>query len=110
MTTDDIIAYCARKRYSLGYARYWAYHVACEVPGCGVSSDAPHHLRTRGAGGKDTPDNLLSLCTVHHRQAHDAGVRTFAARYPALKGKIDKALEAEKKVEKKVLTTGKSVV
>ena len=96
MTTDDIIAYCARKRYSLAYTKYWCEHQRCEV--CQAVSDAPHHLRTRGAGGKDTPDNLLALCTAHHRQAHDAGVRTFAARYPALKGKIDKALGAEKKV------------
>ena len=98
MTTDDIIAYCARKRYSLAYTRYWASHVTCEVTGCAEASEAPHHLRTRGAGGRDDAGNLLALCVIHHRQAHDAGVRTFAARYPALKGKIYKALEAEKKV------------
>ena len=98
MTQDDILTYCARKRYSLAYVRYWCSRLQCVIPGCLETPDAPHHIRTRGAGGKDTPDNLIALCTVHHRQAHDAGVRTFAARYPALKGKIDKALEAEKKV------------
>lgn len=104
MTTDDIIAYCARKRYSLAYTRYWCANMQCEVPGCVETSEAPHHLRTRGAGGKDTPGNLLALCVVHHQQAHDAGVRTFAARYPALKGKIDKAL-AEPKLTRKGVDT-----
>ena len=96
MTTDDIIAYCARKRYSLGYARYWTEHWFCEA--CGAGAGAPHHIRTRGAGGRDTQDNLLSLCATHHKQIHDEGVKTFGARYPKLKGKIDKALAAEKKV------------
>lgn len=91
MTTDDIIAYCGRKRYSLAYARYWNDHQICEVPPCDRLAAAPHHIRTRGAGGKDDAGNLLALCALHHRQVHDAGADTFAARYPALAGKIRKA-------------------
>lgn len=92
MTTDDIIAYCGRKRYSLAYARYWAAHPVCEVPSCGSPSAAPNHVCTRGARGvKDDAGNLLALCMVHHRQIHDEGAETFAARYPSLAGKIRKA-------------------
>ena len=89
MTTDDIIAYCARKHYSLGYAHYWVSHSACEV--CGAEAAAPHHIRTRGAGGRDEAGNLLALCTLHHRWIHDAGVETFAARYPKVAKKINSA-------------------
>jgi len=91
VTTDDIIAYCGRKRYSLAYARYWAAHVRCEACYENTPSEPPHHIRTRGAGGKDEAGNLLALCALHHRQVHDAGADTFAARYPALAGKIRKA-------------------
>jgi hypothetical protein len=100
MTTDDIIAYCGRKRYSLAYTRYWCDAMYCEVPGCGSLAEAPHHLRTRGAGGKDDAGNLLALCAMHHRQVHDAGAETFAARYPKLGGKIRAAREAKKSVDK----------
>ncbi len=100
MTTDDIIAYCGRKRYSLAYTRYWTDAMYCEVPGCGSLAEAPHHIRTRGAGGKDDAGNLLALCVAHHRAIHTEGAETFAARYPALAGKIRKAREAKKSVDK----------
>jgi hypothetical protein len=91
MTTDDIITYCARKRYSLAYTRYWTSHVRCEACYENTPSEPPHHIRTRGAGGRDDAGNLLALCVAHHRQVHDAGADTFAARYPSLAGKIRKA-------------------
>jgi len=30
----------------------------------------PHHIRSRGAGGPDTDDNLISLCPKCHDKAH----------------------------------------
>jgi 5-methylcytosine-specific restriction endonuclease McrA len=30
-----------------------------------------HHVRSRGAGGKDTIDNLALLCAEHHSAVHD---------------------------------------
>jgi len=29
----------------------------------------PHHIKTRGAGGGDTLDNLVILCRLHHEEA-----------------------------------------
>lgn len=40
-----------------------------------------HHLRTKGAGGGDEPENLMALCLMHHREAHDKGAKTFANKY-----------------------------
>jgi hypothetical protein len=38
------------------------------------------HVKTRGAGGKDR-GNCVPLCTAHHRQQHDVGIKTFAEWY-----------------------------
>lgn len=53
----------------------------CEVCGLAPKSD-PHHLISRGAGGDDTPENLISLCRSHHIQAHTLGRDRFLAKYP----------------------------
>jgi hypothetical protein len=39
-----------------------------------------HHVKTRGAGGKDR-GNGVGLCTTGHRSFHDLGRATFDARY-----------------------------
>jgi hypothetical protein len=39
-----------------------------------------HHVKTRGAGGKDR-GNGVGLCTTGHRTFHDLGRATFDARY-----------------------------
>jgi 5-methylcytosine-specific restriction endonuclease McrA len=43
----------------------------CVVPGCKnrVYVDL-HHLLPRAAGGRHTMDNIVSLCTTHHRMQH----------------------------------------
>jgi len=46
---------------------------------CGANSD-PHHVRTRGAGGKDNA-NLVPLCREHHQELHTIGVLTFEDKY-----------------------------
>ena len=30
-----------------------------------------HHIKSKGAGGDDTEDNLIELCGVCHRKVHD---------------------------------------
>ena len=30
-----------------------------------------HHLRTRGSGGDDVPENMITLCRKHHTMAGD---------------------------------------
>lgn len=45
----------------------------CEY--CGKYGDTHHHhIRSRGAGGGDTPENLITLCFVCHTKAHDGNI------------------------------------
>lgn len=37
---------------------------------CGKRPSDPHHVTTRGAGGDDTPENLMPLCHQHHVEWH----------------------------------------
>jgi HNH endonuclease len=40
------------------------------------------HIRSRGAGGPDTPWNLLPLCRRHHTEQHARGFVWMSKRYP----------------------------
>ena len=70
----------------------------CHRYGC-----EPHHVKTRGSGGKDwNPDgsgNLVPLCPGHHREIHTIGRLTFAEKYkldlPAKAKKYGEWLETE---------------
>jgi len=42
----------------------------CELCGSNYGLQV-HHIKSRGAGGDDAPDNLVCLCYVCHRKAHD---------------------------------------
>ena len=43
----------------------------CSVPGCRHSQYLDlHHVRPRAEGGDHEPENLVTLCGVHHRAAH----------------------------------------
>lgn len=33
-----------------------------------------HHIKSRGAWGSDTEDNLVCLCYVCHRKVHDGNI------------------------------------
>lgn len=50
---------------------------ACGIPG---PSDCDH-ITTRGAGGKDTPENCWPLCRYHHMERHRKGLGYMAKRY-----------------------------
>lgn len=56
----------------------------CAVCGARAPSD-PHHLKSRGSGGGDEPDNLLSLCRRHHTEVHQIGGITFLNKYPHIR-------------------------
>ncbi|RJO62796.1 MAG: HNH endonuclease [Dehalococcoidia bacterium] len=44
----------------------------CEIPGCNRPVfGEPHHIKTRGSGGRDIRPNLINLCAEHHRQAQE---------------------------------------
>lgn len=40
-----------------------------------------HHIKTRGAGGGDTFDNLLPLCLKHHNEIHKIGSQAMRDKY-----------------------------
>jgi len=51
----------------------------CAVSGCRDWGDR-HHIKTRGAGGSDDPENIIYLCRVHHAELHAIGTEKFLAR------------------------------
>ncbi len=38
----------------------------------------PAHIRSRGAGGGDEPDNVIPLCRACHSEQHQMGLKAFA--------------------------------
>jgi len=52
---------------------------ACEI--CSARPAEAHHIRTRGAGGSDDPENVMWLCGRHHREIHAMGRDSFFAQY-----------------------------
>lgn len=48
---------------------------------CGKPSD-PAHIKSRGAGGDDTHDNVLPLCRSHHIKQHALGWNRFCTMFP----------------------------
>ncbi|MGB9660671.1 MAG: HNH endonuclease [Moorellaceae bacterium] len=45
----------------------------CEV--CGSTWGLQvHHIKSRGSGGEDTPDNLICLCVECHTKAHNGQI------------------------------------
>ena len=98
MTREDIWSYCVKAHYSAAYAQYAMEHLACEA--CHGDSVLPHHIRTRGAGGDDAKENLLSLCGDCHRRIHALGGNRFAFLYPHLRGKLTGAIDRPRRVRK----------
>jgi hypothetical protein len=59
----------------------------CRVPGCTHATFVDvHHVRPRAEGGGHKPDNLITVCSAHHRASHrgeliikreDSGVLSF---------------------------------
>ena len=46
----------------------------CRFPGCGRSRHVQaHHIRHWADGGETALDNLVTLCSQHHRQVHEGG-------------------------------------
>jgi len=47
----------------------------CRVKGCGRAQFLEaHHLVPRSAGGKNNPENLVTLCSSCHRLLHERGL------------------------------------
>jgi hypothetical protein len=72
----DLTAYKENYDKIFGYKHY-IRDCGCLV--CGTHSD-PHHVKSRGAGGKDER-NIVPLCRVHHTEGHTIGWKTFQKKY-----------------------------
>ena len=42
--------------------------------GCSSGLD-PHHIKTRGSGGSDAKENLITLCRKHHNEAQERKIK-----------------------------------
>lgn len=51
---------------------------------CGATPSDAAHIKSRGAGGDDTADNLMPLCREHHRIQHADGWPAFAFCYSSV--------------------------
>jgi hypothetical protein len=52
----------------------------CCVPGCSRRSHLEsHHVHWRSRGGRDTIDNQITVCALHHRMIHDGHIRVTGA-------------------------------
>lgn len=60
-----------------GY-REWIVSHPCVVPGCARTDIQACHAKSRGAGGK--AEHLVPMCSDHHRESHQVGIRTFEAK------------------------------
>lgn len=68
---------------------------ACVACGANPPSD-PAHIKSRGAGGDDTADNLLPLCRPCHRIQHQYGWYEFAVVYDSVRYELlDKGWDFE---------------
>jgi hypothetical protein len=64
----------ARKRD--GICLYgWALAVKNNDP-CSPGLDG-HHIETRGSGGDDVPENIITLCRKHHDNAPNVDPKVF---------------------------------
>jgi hypothetical protein len=51
----------------------------CSVRDCTGYPVEPAHVKSRGAGGGRF--DIVPLCKAHHREQHDHGIKTFAAKF-----------------------------
>lgn len=77
---------------------------ACREPKCEICGrechGEPHHIKSRGAGGPDIPENLIQLCGFCHRAAHNATIpserlyRVVARRLKISEEELKRRLDA----------------
>jgi hypothetical protein len=52
-------------------------NAGCSV--CGSRHADVHHIKTRGAGGTDSLDNIIGLCRLDHARCHQLGSYRFVS-------------------------------
>ena len=61
----------------------------CEACGAVEGLDV-HHVKSRGAGGKDLTHNCINLCRGHHMLWHSLGWKRFLEKHPRVKWHLEK--------------------
>lgn len=44
-----------------------------------------HHIKFKSQGGSDTPNNLITLCSKHHKQLHEGKLNLKVSRHKSLR-------------------------
>lgn len=57
----------------------WLHEWPCCVPSCSCAQSDAAHIRNRRDHGDAAM--VIPLCRRHHREQHDTGIVTFAAKY-----------------------------
>ena len=47
------------------------------------------HIKSRGAGGSDEDDNLISLCREHHSFQHKIGFKALCELFPKVEEELN---------------------
>lgn len=50
----------------------------------------PHHILPRGAGGKDTEENLIPLCPECHGKIHREGTRKWRDKLATIQSRFER--------------------
>ena len=55
---------------------------ACEWPGCTWTFFKVHaaHIKSKGSGGDDADENVISLCVRHHSMHHSGQIKSQELR------------------------------
>jgi hypothetical protein len=67
----------ARRAVEFGAQAAMCRGLPCLV--CGARPSDPHHVKSRGAGGRD--EHCVPLCRTHHDYFHSAGRLSFETRF-----------------------------
>jgi len=54
---------------------------ACLIDKMCLGHVTAHHKKSVGAGGDDSLENLMPLCTKHHTEIHQIGKQSFKKKY-----------------------------
>jgi HNH endonuclease len=54
----------------------------CQVPGCTRPASHVHHVKLRSQGGGNEPENLISVCVVHHLRGIHRGLLRVSGTAP----------------------------
>jgi len=60
------------------------YKCQCGQKGCASTLEV-HHIKYRSQGGSDAPENLITLCSKHHKALHDGKLSLNITKHKSLK-------------------------